>query len=1445
MISLFWSFFIIQFFGLSADHNHGAIALSNEVIATENCNLAIQIPQDDCAQGLEFALPINGINNTSLGDNVELSEARLIISHTWELDLRISLRSPSGTVVPLSFENGSSASNTSYGDISVPNCEAHTSFTMDPCLDLLTLEDPSIANNFVGKFLPEGDFADFDGEDPNGIWFLEVCDKDSGANTGRLEYAELIFTEIHCEEPQNVRISSVNTASVTVEWDPIPNTDLTIVEVLPHGVAPSTGMTSLNGNAFQTNSTSSSTALQLLEDTSYDVYVRTRCPNGEFSKNSCLVFVQTECTTQTITIRDDFDNNNPCIASCGQNCNIQGTWQNATNDDFDWSINFGSTQANGSGPSSDVSGFGNYLYVETNGNDCRFNNEAILETKCLQISASQNNCHMSFFHNIFGNDTGSLRLEILPQDGSNQWQSVWFETGTNENLWFRNYIDLRNYDGQTVRMRFVASGATGNRGNIALDEISFYGAQPSGSASFVHWRDADGDGFGNNTESLTLCSSIAPTGFVSNNLDCNDFDINAFPGAPEIGCNGIDENCNGMADDNNVSEPSAPLQAVCSGQSLVQVNNGLEVNWYTDFNQQNFLGTGNPFPVDLESGFQVLYAQNIARNGPGLRITEASLQFPFELEIQSIGVSGIYQDWKIYVNNVSSGNGINTFNADPWALHALEGGAILIRDRNEWDIPILWNSARPGWVLLIDDQGTVQDAMFWNWSDSEMASLQLNLDGRNYTMDDIPWTGSAINVNGCGGSISLSGSFESNSRADYACDVIESIGIENPLLDYEIVCSSGLISVPINVDQAPVVNFVLDNDPCDIGSVSSGIDLLIDDGVGPFNYKWSNGSTVQNQNNLLPNSYSVTITGGNGCQTILDNITVGVNSSTLGVFTKEVQDVTCAGAEDGVVIVEVNGGAAPFQFNWEVGVAREDIFQNTDTLRGLPEGNFAVTVTDNNGCVSMTDFAVKEPQEVNINVDTQTPTCQNSFDGIITLETTGGSEPYSYVWSNGNTSRSNEFLSFGEYSVTITDANDCVLISEPIPLTPVNDTIVLDELIIQQADCMTNMNAFIETSFSGGVGELSYDWDTGDSTSSLYNVEPGTYNLVVTDELNCEFTLRDLEIENNQSSPIELTYNFTNTSCNGKCDGVVSTSLTGGDPPYSYSWSTGDTTTTVFGLCSGPVGLTITDEIGCQRIFDNEIIVGFEPTMFVSSASVDSITCFNDDNGIIDIEISGGAAPYTFEWNLVDDTTGFIDGLFPGIYEATVTDNEGCQFNIDPIEIKQPSIIFLDSVFVRPTNSGEQNGRIEIFLIGGRGNFDVTWFNASGVEVGSGLVLDNIAIGNYSFIAVDEGGCPFEERDIVVDFSTSTLEAESISQFTVFPNPSTDKTNFHVDFNRPQKNIELKVLNLSGQLISNSSIQSGSTVRESMSLKEIVPGVYFVSIWIEGQFASRRRFIVQ
>ena len=175
----------------------------------------------------------------------------------------------------------------------------------------------------------------------------------------------------------------------------------------------------------------------------------------------------------------------------------------------------------------------------------------------------------------------------------------------------------------------------------------------------------------------------------------------------------------------------------------------------------------------------------------------------------------------------------------------------------------------------------------------------------------------------------------------------------------------------------------------------------------------------------------------------------------------------------------------------------------------------------------------------------------------------------------------------------------------------------------------------------------------------------------------------------------------------------------------------------------------------------------------------------------------------------------------------------------------QPEIIKLESVDIIMASSGSLNGRIEIVLSGGRGNFDISWFNASGDLIGSGFVLDSISVGNYSFIATDVSGCQFEERDIVVALTTNTIELEYLSSFKVFPNPSNSDTFFEVDFKEVQSDVEFRVSNISGQVVERFSIDHSQTFQKVISVSDYPPGVYFASLFTKGEFITSRQFIVQ
>ena len=163
----------------------------------------------------------------------------------------------------------------------------------------------------------------------------------------------------------------------------------------------------------------------------------------------------------------------------------------------------------------------------------------------------------------------------------------------------------------------------------------------------------------------------------------------------------------------------------------------------------------------------------------------------------------------------------------------------------------------------------------------------------------------------------------------------------------------------------------------------------------------------------------------------------------------------------------------------------------------------------------------------------------------------------------------------------------------------------------------------------------------------------GTYNVAVTDANGCT-SFENITINDNTS--ITGTINTTDASCNGVCDGSATVTPSGGVPPYSYNWSTGHTINAVGGLCAGNYTVTVTDALGCSSTFNVTIN---EPSAIVLSANAIAANCFGSCDGSVNLTVSGGTSPYSFNWN-TGATTQNISALCAGTYTVTVTDANGC-----------------------------------------------------------------------------------------------------------------------------------------------------------------------------------------
>lgn len=244
--------------------------------------------------------------------------------------------------------------------------------------------------------------------------------------------------------------------------------------------------------------------------------------------------------------------------------------------------------------------------------------------------------------------------------------------------------------------------------------------------------------------------------------------------------------------------------------------------------------------------------------------------------------------------------------------------------------------------------------------------------------------------------------------------------LENPA-NYTVSTTAGnmtLSTVPFtDISIAPLSATTSQSDVSCNGGSDGSILVTAIGGSPEYTYSWDNDlPNSDNPTGLSAGTYCVTITdtGGGSFNTCV----VITEPTLLNVSASVISNVSCSGGSDGAASAEPQGGTGTLSFLWSNGAT-------TATITNLSVGSYSVTVTDENGCENMANVIVTEPFPVSISLS-GTDETDNNMDGTASAVADGGTPPFEYLWSNGATTPSVNNLSAGTYSVTVTDANNCI-----------------------------------------------------------------------------------------------------------------------------------------------------------------------------------------------------------------------------------------------------------------------------------------------------------------------------------------------------------------------------------------------------------------------------------
>jgi len=570
---------------------------------------------------------------------------------------------------------------------------------------------------------------------------------------------------------------------------------------------------------------------------------------------------------------------------------------------------------------------------------------------------------------------------------------------------------------------------------------------------------------------------------------------------------------------------------------------------------------------------------------------------------------------------------------------------------------------------------------------------------------------------------------------------------------------SGIYFVTVTVNDCPItrrieltqdvnnplsVNPIHSNANCD--DIDGVIDLNISGGNPPYAISWEDTPLNNSiRTGLSSGNYSFVIQDSVGC-TASGDIYLG-KEELPQLSLNSIGNAAC-GETNGYI--QLDSLSSDYTFNWS-----HNNLLNNHLAENLSSGLYSVYAVNATGCStdtvsyyissSNTDLKIQEVAVISAS-------CNESTDGSLEVNAVNGVPPYQYEWDDEHQQTGNiaQGLRPGTYTVRVTDATNCSRVKS-LTLSQVNP-VYISTISKNAPSCTDVMDGSIAITASGGKGNYSYEWSTGDTTSTISGLASGEYLVTVYDNFVCS---DQASIIITAPDTLSAEYYSEKPNCYTTADGQVTLSISGGVPPYAVEWEDGSTLKRRFDLAAGTYEVFISDNNNCSLIKNinvpakDSVIIDYE---------ISSVSCNGGNDGSIRIKSISNANSPKVEWSngQIGNT---LRNVSAGFYEANVTDSYGCITSFE-FEVGSPDPLqFVNDTITDVLCENGFNGSIAFDVIGGNGNYTFNWDDGPRIKN-----RFNLSAGIYNVTVTDDLNCAIEKQFsisepelLVLDYTASSV----------------------------------------------------------------------------------------